>query len=183
MVQLAFTSRPDLGSLNERYNGARQFSAAEHALNCPTVSALAVVGGTPIRAGQIASSWYGAAGAIVSIPLFNGSRYSTRVCESAFKAKAAREEVRNLRESIARDVRASGFAAQTAFEWIGVTKQLLEQSSLALDLAQTRYKLGLSDIVELRHAQLAQTQGQIAYANALYASLEALAVLKFQTRQ
>jgi outer membrane protein len=52
-----------------------------------------------------------------------------------------------------------------------------------LDLAQTRYKLGLSGIVELSQAQLAQTQAEIAYANARYAYQTALAVLSFQTGQ
>jgi outer membrane protein len=61
--------------------------------------------------------------------------------------------------------------------------QLLDQSNLALDLAQTRYKLGLSGIVELSEAQLAQTPAEIGYANARYAYQSALAVLRFQTGQ
>ena len=64
-----------------------------------------------------------------------------------------------------------------------MTRQLLEQSNLAFDLAQTRYKLGLSGIVELSQAQLAQTQAEIAYVNARYAYQTALAVLSFQTGQ
>jgi len=52
-----------------------------------------------------------------------------------------------------------------------------------LDLAQTRYKLGLSGIVELSQAQLAQTQAEIAHANARYAYQAALAALTFQTGQ
>jgi outer membrane protein len=74
-------------------------------------------------------------------------------------------------------------SAQAAFQRIDVTRQLRDQSNLALDLAQTRYKLGLSGIVELSQAQLAQTQGEIAYANARYAYQTALAELRFQTGQ
>jgi outer membrane protein len=77
----------------------------------------------------------------------------------------------------------SALSAQSAFQRIGVTRKLLDQSNLALDLAQTRYKLGLSGIVELSQAQLAQTQAEIAYANARYAYQTALAVLSFQTGQ
>ena len=61
--------------------------------------------------------------------------------------------------------------------------QLLDQSNLALDLAQTRYKLGLSGIVELSQAQLAQTQAEIGYANARYSYQIALAALSYQTGQ
>jgi len=183
LVQMAFSSRPDLAALNESYVAANQFRAAEHALSRPTVSALGTAGGTPIRAEQITSSWYGAVGANVSIPLFNGFLYSARAREADLRASAAQEEVRNLRELIARDVRTSALSAQAAFHRIEVTRQLLDQSNLALDLAQTRYKLGLSGIVELSQAQLAQTQAEIAYANARYAYQTALAVLSFQTGQ
>jgi outer membrane protein len=119
----------------------------------------------------------------VSIPIFNGFLYSARAREADLRATAAQEEVRNLRELIARDVRTSALSAQVAFHRIDVTRQLLDQSNLALDLAQTRYKLGLSGIVELSQAQLAQTQAEIAYANARYAYQTALAVLSFQTGQ
>ena len=183
LVQLAFASRPDLAALNESYAAARQFSAAERALGRPTISALAATGTTPIRADQITSSWYGAVGANVSIPVFNGFLFSARAREADFRASAAQEDVRNLRELIARDVRTSVLAAQVAYRRIDVTKQLLDQSNLALDLAQTRYKLGLSGIVELSQAQLAQTQGEIAYVNARYAYQAALAQLTYQTGQ
>lgn len=183
LVQLAFNSRPDLAALKENSVAATQFSRAEHALNRPTISALGTAGGTPIRPDQITSSWYGAVGANVSIPIFNGFLYSARAREADLRAAAVKEEVRNLRELIARDVRTSALSAQAAFHRIEVTKQLLDQSNLALDLAQTRYKLGLSGIVELSQAQLAQTQAEIAHANARYAYQTALAVLSFQTGQ
>ncbi|MDR3750397.1 MAG: TolC family protein [Terracidiphilus sp.] len=183
LVQMAFSSRPDLASLNESYAAANRFRAAEHALSRPTVSALGTAGGTPVRADQIDSSWYGAVGANVSIPIFNGFLYSARAREADLRATAAQEEVRNLRETIARDVRTSALAAQAAFHRIEVTRQLLDESNLALDLAETRYKLGLSGIVELSQAQLAQTQAEIAYANARYAYQTALAAVSFQTGQ
>lgn len=183
MVQLAFRTRPDLASLVDSSIAAKQYSAAEHDLWRPTVSALATMGGTPVRADQIASSWYGAAGANISIPLFNGFLYNARAHEADLRANASQEQVRNLRDGIARDVRTAVLNAQTAFQRIGVTKQMLDQSNMALDLAQTRYKIGLSGIVELSQAQLAQTQAQIAYANARYAYQSALAEVRFQTGQ
>ena len=183
LVELAFHSRPDLAALNESYKAARQFSAAEHALGRPTISALAAAGGTPVRADQITSSWFGAVGANVNIPIFNGFLFSARAREADLRANAAQEEQRNLRDLIARDVRTAVLAAQAAYQRIEVSKQLRDQSNLALDLAQTRYKLGLSGIVELSQAQLAQTQGEIAYSSARYAYQSALAVLKFQTGQ
>jgi outer membrane protein len=183
LLQTALTARPDLTALNDNYAAARQFSTAEHDLWMPTVSALAAAGATPVRADQIQSSWYGAAGVNISIPLFNGFLYNARAQEAKLRANAAGEQVRNLRDVIARDLRIAVLNAQNAFQRIGVAQELLNQSNLAFDLAQQRYKFGLSGIVELTQAQLAQTQAEIAYANARYAYQTALAEVRFQTGQ
>jgi len=183
LVQLAFRSRPDLASLNDRWLAARQFASAEHDLLRPTVSALAAVGGTPVRADQIQSSWYGAAGANISIPIFNGFQYTARAKEADLRAQAASEQVRNLRETIARDVRAAVLNAQIAFQRIGVSRQLFDQANTALELAQARYKVGLSGIVDLTQAQLAQTEAEIGYTNARFAYQTALAEVRYQTGQ
>jgi len=183
LVQLAFNARPDLAALNDRLTAARQFASAEHDLLRPKVSAMAAAGGTPVRADQIQSSWYGAAGANIDIPVFNGFDYIARGKEADLRAQAAAEQVRNLREGVARDVRTAVLSAQAAFQRIGVSRQLLDQADTALDLAQARYKVGLSGIVDLTQAQLAQTQAEISVANARYAYQLAMAEVKYQTGQ
>ena len=183
LVQVALRARPDLVALQDRFVAAKQYSTAEHDLKWPTISALAAGGGTPVRADQIGSSWYGAAGANVSIPVFTGVEYSARAKEADLRAQAAQERVRNLREGIARDVRTAVLNAQMAFQRIGVTRELLAQADTALQLAQSRYQVGLSGIAELSQAQLAQTEAQIGYANARYVYQTALAVVKYQAGQ
>jgi outer membrane protein len=61
-----------------------------------------------------------------------------------------------------------------------VTDQLLQQASLALELAQARYTLGLSSIVELSQAQLNLTQAQIEQASAKYDYQIQRAMLDYQ---
>ncbi len=183
LLKTAFTARPDLAALNDNYTAARQFSTAERDLWMPTVSALAAAGGTPVRADQIQSSWYGAAGANISIPVFNGFLFNARAQDAKLRASAAMEQVRNLRDVIARDLRVAVLNAQNAFQRIGVTQEMLNASNMALDLSQARYKIGLSGIVELTQAQLAQTEAEIAYANARYAYQTAMAEVRFQTGQ
>ena len=182
LLQLAFQSRPDLTALNLQASAAKKFSQAERDLQRPTVSALGSGGGAPVRADQIAP-WYGAAGVNVSIPVFNGFLYSAREKEAALRAQAAEQNVQQLRQSIVRDVTDTVLQAQSGFQRIDVSRQLLDQANSAFDLAQTRYKLGISSIVELSQAQLAQTQAQIEYANARYAYQQTLAALRFQTGQ
>ncbi len=183
LLQSAFAARPDLAALNDNFTAAKHFSSAEHELWMPTVSALAAVGGTPVRADQIQSSWYGAAGGNISIPIFNGFLFNARTQEAKLRANAAGEQVRNMRDQIARDVRVAVLNTQNAYQKIAVTQSMLNQANLALDLAQARYKIGLSGIVELTQAQLGQTEAQIAYTTARYAYETSLAELRFQLGQ
>jgi outer membrane protein len=61
------------------------------------------------------------------------------------------------------------------------TDVLLKQATDALDLAQSRYNLGLSSIVELSQAQLNSTEAQIAVASARYDYALQRAILDYQT--
>ncbi|MDQ2924361.1 MAG: TolC family protein [Acidobacteriota bacterium] len=184
LVAQAFQSRPDLAALNQQFAAAKKFSAAEHDLIRPTVSALGAAGGTPVRDDtQITSNWYGAVGVNISVPIFNGLLFSARAQEADLRAAAARKQVDELRQAIARDVRTTVLQAQSNFQRIAVTQQLLDQANIAFDLAQTRYRIGLSSIVELNQAQLAQTQAQIDYATARFSYQGSLAALRYQTGQ
>lgn len=119
----------------------------------------------------------------LSIPIFNGSLYSARAKEADLRASAAEQQVRELRDNIARDVRATVLRAQSNFQRIALASELLHQANSAFDLAQARYRFGLSSIVELSQAQLAQTEAQIDYATARYSYGGSLATLRFQTGQ
>jgi len=65
-------------------------------------------------------------------------------------------------------VRSAWAGATVAYQRLDVTAQLLRQAALALQLAQGRYDLGLSSIVELTQAQLNVTPAEIENLNAKY---------------
>jgi outer membrane protein len=117
----------------------------------------------------------------MGIPVFNGFRYSAMSKEASLEEEATRQRLLDLKNSISRDVRNSWLGANTAYQRLSVTQQLLDQANLSLNLAQTRYNLGLGSIVELSQAQLQQTQAQIGYAEAGYDYRLALAMLQYQT--
>jgi outer membrane protein TolC len=73
-----------------------------------------------------------------------------------------------LENRIVRDIKVALLNVNNALERVSLTERLLEQSTLALDLAQSRYELGLSSIVEFSQAQLARTSAAIQHANAKY---------------
>ena len=180
LISTALMVRPEILSLQFQFESAKKFRTAERDLMLPDIRALGAAGDTPVR-NPILSSTYWAVGVNVEIPIFNGFLFTAREREAALKTQAAQERLRDLRDRISRDVRTSWLNATTAFDRLAVTQQLLEQANLALNLAQARYKLGLSSIVELSQAQLQQTQAQISDAQAGYDYRLALAVLQYQT--
>ena len=180
LINEALSKRPEILSLDYQYQSAKKFQTAEHDLLFPVIRALAAVGDSPIRVPQI-SNWYGAAGVNMDIPIFNGFLYSARAREANLRAQAAHDRLLDLRNRISRDVRTSWLNATTAYSRLSVTQQLMDQANLALDLAQTRYNLGLGSIVELSQAQLQQTQATISNAQAGYDYRLALSVLRYQT--
>jgi outer membrane protein len=180
LIAEAFAQRPELLALDYQYEAAQKFQKAERDLVLPSIRAAGAAGGTPVRDPTLAAN-YGAVGVNVEIPVFNGFQFSARNREAELRAQAARQRFLDLRNRIARDVRTAWLNANTAFERVAVAQQLLEQANLALDLAQTRYNLGLGSIVELSQAQLQQTQAQIGNAQAGYDYRLALALLQFQT--
>lgn len=180
LIVQAMQKRPELSALNYDYQAAEKYRVAERDLRLPTVRALGALGSTPLAGNNALAPWYGAVGVNIEVPIFNGFLYTARAREAQLQAQAAQQQLRDLQDSIARDVRTGWLNATTAYQRLNVSRQLLQQANLALDLSQTRYKLGLASIVELSQAQLQQTQAQIDNTQANYQYRLAMAVLNFQ---
>jgi outer membrane protein len=187
LISTAFSSRPEILSLQYQYQSARKFQTAERDLLFPSIRALGAIGDTPIGNAAVAPSpsafnnTYGAVGGDIEIPIFNGFLYNAKAKEASLRSQATSERLADMRNLISRDVRTSWLNANTAYQRLAVTQQLLEQAKLALDLAQSRYKLGLGSIVELSQAQLQQTQAEISNVQAGYDYRLSLAMLTYET--
>jgi outer membrane protein len=190
LINTAFQQRPDLQAFTFTQQAAVKFQRAQRDQLFPTISALGLLGVTPVRpdcvpdepcaSNYFTSSWYGGIGVNMSVPIFNGFLYTSQASEANLRAKAAAENTRNLRDQIARDVRTAWLAANTAFHKVSVSEQLANEANLALKYAQGRYQLGLASIVELSQAQLQQTDAAIGYVNAQYQYRLALSTLNFE---
>ena len=180
LIATALAMRPEILALEFQFESAGKFQVAERDLLFPDIRAIGAVGDTPVR-NPVISNWYGAVGVNVNIPVFNGFLYPSRAREASLRAQATQEKLRDLRDRISRDVRTSWLNATTTYDRLAVTQQLLDQANLALNLAQSRYNLGLGSIVELSQAQLQQTQAQISNAQAGYDYRLSRAVLQYET--
>ena len=182
LIQLALQQRPDLQALSYGQESAQKLARAQRDQMLPSISALTTAGSVPVHSNEFyTQNWWAAAGVNLNIPIFNGFLYSAQSKESTLRAQADSERARALRDQIVRDVRTAWLASNTAWQRVAVTAQLVDQANLALQLAQTRYKLGLSSIVELSQAQLQQTQAAIGNTNAQYQYRLSLATLNYET--
>lgn len=179
LIQTAMAQRPEL--IGERLNvdSAKSYATAERDLWFPTLSAAGVAGVTPEGANQLAPR-YAAAGFNLNIPIFNGRLFNALHSAANDRARAEDQSLRDLQDRITRDVRMAWLNANSAYQRLAVTNQLLAQANQALDLASSRYKLGLSSIIELSQAQLNQTQAQIQQTSARYDYQTELSLLNYQ---
>lgn len=168
LVMQALQQRPEVQALTDQVTAAEKFASAEHDLKRPTISALAAVGVTPVRSGQPLTNWYGAAGLNINVPIFTGFMFDARAKAADLQTEANRQRLSDMRNNIARDVRNAWQDTNRAYERLSVTQQLREQANLAFDLAQSRYNLGLSSIVEFSQAALQKTEADIEGTDAQY---------------
>jgi len=182
LVAQAYANRPDLLSLQLQYKSAVRFARAERDLSFPTVSIVGAGGAIPemyqILSVPVPNNYEGAA-LNVEVPIFNGRLFTARREAARYHAEAEDQRVRDLQERIARDVRVAWSSSKTVYQNIDVTADMLREASLALDLAQGRYNLGLSSIVELTQAQLNLTQAEIENLNAKYDYQSVYAMLQY----
>jgi outer membrane protein len=168
LILQALQQRPEISALQFEVLSAEKSASAEHDLWRPTISALGAAGVTPVRDDRILSSWYGAVGVNVNIPVFNGFLFNARAKAADLQTEVSRQKLMDLRNNVARDVRIAWQDTNRAYQRLSVTQQMLEQANLALSLGQQRYSLGLGSIVELSQAQLGKTEAEIADTDAKY---------------
>jgi outer membrane protein len=180
LIAQALRDRPDVARERFAQQSQAKFAEAERALWFPTISLIGAAGLTPFHQTGLTNQ-YSAIGVNITVPVTNGNLYSARRAEANFRASAEQQTLQDLENLVARDVQIAWLDAQTAFQRLDLTDQLLAQATDALDLAQQRYNLGLSSIVELTQAQLNQTSAQIEQATARYEYQARSAALRFQT--
>ena len=186
LIQQALRDRPELIGQRLSVQSAQSYATAERDLWFPTISAAGVAGLVPvIAAGGLAPTTlpaprYAAAGFNVNIPIFNGHQFGALRAEANYQAEAQNQYLRDLQDRIVRDVQIAWLNANSGFQRLSVTQQLLNQANDALELAQSRYRLGLSSIIELSQAQLNQTQALIDETTAKYDYDAQISSLNFQ---
>jgi len=179
LVTEALQNRPEIVSQGLDLKSAQSYATAERDLWFPTIAGVGVAGLIPYREEPLPSR-YAAAAFNVNVPIFNGRLFNALHTEATARAAAQQQLLRDLQDRIAQDVRTAWLNVNSAYQRLSVTEKLLMEAKQAFDLAQARYKLGLSSIIELSQAQLNLTEAQIDEISAQYDYESQTANLNYQ---
>jgi len=179
LVETALAERPELLSLRDERDAAQRFAKSQRDARLPTLEAVGMAGGAPTHDSHLPDN-YAVGGIQLSLPLFAGGLYAARQHEAELKAQSDRQRLRAAENNIVRDVHLAWLNVNNALEGLHTTEQLLRHAAQASDLANARYQIGSSSIVELSQAQLNLTSAQIANTNARYNVLIRQASLDYE---
>ena len=179
LIDTALQYRPEILALTDERDGSQRLARAQRDARLPTLAAVGVAGASPIHDDRLPDN-YAAGGIQLSLPLFAGGLYVARQHEAELRANADSELLRSLEDNIIRDVRIAWLNLNNARERLRTAEELVNEANQAFELAQARYKVGSSSIVELSQAQLQLTSAQIDETTARYDVLMQEANLNYQ---
>jgi outer membrane protein len=170
LIAQGIQNRPELREQQLHLQAAERFEEAEKDLKLPNLTLVGVGGGLPYldQTPRVTPHDYEGVALNLEVPLFNGHLFSARRQAAHYQAVVENQHLRDLRQQVEHDVRTAWLSASTAYERIPVSEELVKQAQMAMDLAQGRYNLGLSSIVELTQAQLNLTQAEMENVSAKY---------------
>jgi outer membrane protein len=179
LILEAWNQRPELGALHNDEEAAQRFAQAQDAARYPKVTALGAAGVNPVANDKDFARTYYMAGVNVEVPVFTGGNLDAHAKEAHLLADAAIKNLVDAQNTISRDVRVAWLDLNTARERIGVTAELVQTAQEEVRLADARYRLGTSSIVELTQAELNYTEAQLQDASARYDYQGGRALLNF----
>jgi outer membrane protein TolC len=189
LVALGLTDRPELLGNRDRLVARQELLKAVKALNFGSLSAVGSIGVTKygdvhdsgIPSDGVAPFW--GVGATMKLPLFTGFRIQNQIKEAGHRKGETEEELQNLENEIALQIIRAYLTRTTNAEQIALEQERVVFAKEALLLAQERYRLGLSPIVEVVRATAALFESESRLAEARYIYKTSESVVAYATGQ
>jgi TolC family type I secretion outer membrane protein len=119
------------------------------------------------------------AGVNLNWPLFTGFRKTGQIAESTADINGLNAQLDSLKLSVTEEVTRAFLLVQANTEAIKTSEVALRQAKENLDMAEGRYKTGVSDALELSDAQVLYTESRSSLVQSVYEQYKALAELEF----
>ncbi|OGP61487.1 MAG: hypothetical protein A2V65_06200 [Deltaproteobacteria bacterium RBG_13_49_15] len=176
LLVLAFKARPDLSNYHAQIQGAEATLLSVKRASWPSFNANGAYrfAGTDFPLNE---RWE--AGLALKWELFTGFRRSGQISEFKAGVRQLQSLFENRKLEATEEVTQAYLQVHEAIEAIRTAQTALRQAKENLDLAEGRYRAGVSNAVELSDAQVLYTQARSLLVQAVYNHLKAWAGLEF----
>jgi outer membrane protein len=187
LIESAMANRPEIKQLQFQEQAGKKFVSMAKAGNKPNI---ALIGDYSYQSnvdkpGDIFDSdewdniW--SVTLALQIPIFDGLGTRARVNQAKSGLRQIQIGMEQLKDGVNLEVRAAFFGFQESKELLKAQEETVQQAEESLRIANLRYKNGMITNVELMDAELAFTQAQTNYFNALHDYVIAIAKLEKAT--
>jgi len=182
-------NRPELLGSHHKIQASEELIQAAKALNFGSLSAVGSLGATKywdvhdngLRNDEGAPFW--GAGATLRVPLFTGFKIQSQATEARHIKGEAEQEKETLANEVILQIIRAYLTQVTNADQVALEQERVRYANEALVLAQERYKIGLSPIVDVVRATAALFEAESTLAEAGYLYKIAQAVVGYATGQ
>ena len=169
LVESALKNRPDYQAARERIEAQVARVTAAKAGHWPSVNLVGAYGlrnaPSPEDRGRNTQSMEdtGFAGAVLSVPLFEGGRVSAKINEETAILAAAKERMKRLELQIRQETETAALDVQSSVARFRATEKPVEQAKESLRIETLKYELGKGSITDILDAHAALVQAETNY--------------------
>lgn len=162
----ALSARPDLHAAITQLRAQTAQVVAAKGSFFPAISLSASVTDAGAQLPHLAPNWR--AGATLAWPLFGGGQSYFQVASARAASVGLAATVSQIRQTIRLGLCQARLTLQSAKEQVAAAEDARQNARSLLRQAEARYQAGVSSVIELGDAQLAQTQAEMQQVAAQY---------------
>jgi outer membrane protein len=175
LLEIALRDRPELAAFAEQRKAQEHLVGAARGAYGPSLSAQASVTEQGIALDNLTPNWW--VGALLSWQIFQGGATAGQVHEAKATLRVIQAQEDAFRLSVRIDVEQSSLAVQAARATLAAAGFALTNARRQLELAESRYTVGMGSVIELGDSQVVSTQTAAQEVNARYTLASARAAL------
>lgn len=189
LVTDGLQNRPELLGARDKIQASEELLKAVKALHFGSVSAVGSLGVTKfwdaydngIRNNEVAPFW--GVGATARLPLFTGFKIHNQIAEAGHARGEAEYERQDLANEVILQIMRAYLTQTTNAQQIALEQERVSYALEALGLAQERYRIGLSPILDVIRATAVAFEAESRLAEAQYIYKTSEVVLAYATGQ
>lgn len=175
LLAIALADRPEVAAFEAQRRAQEHTISAAKGGYGPSLSAQAGLSEQGIALDNLAPNWW--VGALLSWPLLQGGATVGQVHEAQATLRSIVAQEETFKLGVRVDVENASLGVQAARATLEAARIALTNAQRQLELAESRYAVGMGSVIELGDSQVTETQAAAQEVNARYNLASARAAL------